>query len=51
MDGKKITKARLTARGDQEDDTNIRTDSPTVRKVNTKILLTVAAMKRWKIKT
>ena len=51
IDGALITKARLTARGDQEDDSDIRTDSPTVRKGNIKILLTVAAKFGWKVKT
>ena len=51
IDGVLTTKARLTARGDQEDDSNIRTDSPTVRKGNIKILLTVAAKFGWKVKT
>ena len=38
-DGKTITKARLTIRGDQEDETEqIQTDSPTVRKQNINIL-------------
>ena len=50
-DGKWTIKARLTARGDQEDDSDIRTDSPTIRKGNIKILLTVAAKKKWKVKT
>ena len=44
-------KARLTARGDQEGGTDIRTDSPTVRKTNTKVLLVTAAMKNWTVKT
>ena len=34
-----------------EDADGIRTDSPTVMKGNIKILLTLAAMKNWKIKT
>ena len=51
VEGTLKTKARLTARGDQEDDTEIRTDSPTVRKGNIKILLAVAAKFGWKIKT
>lgn len=49
--GKAIVKARLTIRGDQEDTENIRKDSPTVRKGNIKILLTVAAKEQWMIKT
>ena len=51
IDGALQTKARLTARGDQEDALDIRTDSPTVRKGNIKILLAVAAKYGWTIKT
>ena len=51
-DGKTITKARLTIRGDQEEETElIQTDSPTVRKQNINILLMVAARNRWDIKS
>ena len=49
--GKAVVKARLTIRGDQEDTTDIRKDSPTVKKGNIKILLTVAAKENWMIKT
>ena len=51
IDGALQTKARLTARGDQEDASGLRTDSPTVRKGNIKILLAVAAKYGWPIKT
>ena len=51
IDGTLQIKARLTARGDQEDDSDIRTDSPAVRKGNIKMLLTVAAKFGWKVKT
>lgn len=37
IDGVLTTKARLSARGDQEDDSCIRTDFPTFRKGNIKI--------------
>ena len=42
-DGKTIVKARLNIRGDQEDTSDMRKDSPTVRKGNIKIVLMVAA--------
>ena len=44
-----IAKTRLTIRGDMENVEGVRTDSPTVMKGNINILLTVAAMKGWKI--
>ena len=50
-DDKIVAKARLTIRGDMEDVIGIRTDSPTVMKGNIKILITLAAMNNWKIKT
>ena len=50
-DGKKCVKARLCIRGDLEDTTDIRTDSPTVRKGNINILLVVAATEGWTITT
>ena len=43
-------KARLTIRGDQEDSSGIRKDSPTVRKGNIKIFAAVAAKEHWEIK-
>ena len=51
LNGERIVKARLTVRGDQEEATAIRKDSPTVRKGNIKIFATVAAKERWEIKT
>ena len=51
VDGVRVVKARLTVRGDQEDASGIRKDSPTVRKGNIKIFATVAAKERWEIKT
>ena len=51
VDGKVVVKARLTARGDQEDSEGIRKDSPTVRKGNIKIFCMVAAKYKWNIKS
>ena len=50
-DGKAVVKARLTVRGDQEEVDDIRKDSPTVRKGNVKLVLTVAAFMKWKLKS
>ena len=50
-DGETVVKARLNIRGDQEDTEDMRTDSPTVRKGNIKIVLMIAAAKQWEIKT
>ena len=49
-EGTKV-KARLTVRGDQEDSDQFRKDSPTIRKSNIKVLLSIAAMNGWKIKS
>ena len=38
-------------RGDQEEEQNLRTDSPTIHKINIKLFFLVAAAKGWKIKT
>ena len=51
VDGKLGVKARLTVRGDQEEEQNLRTDSPTIHKINIKLFFLVAAAKGWKIKT
>ena len=51
IDRKLGIKSRLTVRGDQEDKSNIRKDSPTVRKGNVKIFCAVAAKEGWKIKS
>ena len=51
VNGIQVVKARLTVRGDQEDATGIRKDSPTVRKGNIKIFATVASKEGWEIKT
>ena len=45
-------KARLCARGDQESNADeIKTDSPTVRKVNVKLFYMIAASRNWSVKT
>ena len=49
--GKTVVKARLNIRGDNEDTSKMRKDSPTVRKGNIKIVLMIAATKHWEIKT
>ena len=51
VNGTRVVKARLTVRGDQEETTGIRKDSPTVRKGNIKIFATIAAKEGWDIKT
>ena len=50
-DGERGVKARLTVRGDQEDTTCVRKDSPTVRKGNIKIFCAIAAKEDWNIKS
>ena len=51
IDGIPVVKARLTMRGDQEKNVNVRKDSPTIRKGNVKIFCTVAAKENWSIKS
>ena len=51
INGVQGVKARLTVRGDQEDKSNIRKDSPTIRKSNVKIFCAVAAKEGWNIKS
>ena len=51
IDGDTAVKARLTVRGDQEDKSTVRKDSPTVRKGNVKIFCVVAAKEGWDIKS
>ena len=48
--GVSVIKARLTIRGDQEDTSGIRKDSPTVRRGNIKVFAAVAAKEHWEIK-
>ena len=50
-EGERAVKARLTVRGDQEDASCVRKDSPTVRKGNIKIFCAVAAREGWNIKS
>ena len=49
--GNTVVKARLNIRGDHEDTSEMRKDSPTVRKGNIKLVLMIAATKHWEIKT
>ena len=49
VDGAWITKARLVARGFEENSANIRTDSPTCMRETMKILLSVASSKQWDV--
>ena len=51
INGENGVKARLTVRGDQEDASGVRKDSPTVRKGNIKIFSTIAAKEKWEIKS
>ena len=51
IDGKLGVKARLCVRGDQERGNDVRTDSPTIHKINVKLFFLIAAMKNWKVKT
>ena len=46
---KNVVKARLVARGFEEDVSHIRTDSPTVSKENIRLVSTVAVAHKWKI--
>jgi hypothetical protein len=49
VDGSWITKARLVARGFEEDQAVLRTDSPTCMRESLKIVLAVAISKQWRI--
>ena len=49
--GHMITKARLVARGFEEDKSQIRTDSPTCYKDSLRMLLTVLSAKKWRMKS
>ena len=46
--GKPVTKARLVARGFEEDSINLKKDSPTCLKESVKITLAIASTKGWK---
>ena len=49
QEGKSHVKARLVARGFEEDKSEIKTDAPTVRKENLRLVCCIAAMNEWKI--
>ena len=51
IDGKWSTKARLVARGFEEDSSCFRTDSPTCMKESLRVMLTIAASNNWKIQS
>ena len=48
-DGSKLVKARLVARGFEEDTSSIRTDSPTVSKENIRLISTIAVANGWNV--
>ena len=49
--GETIVKARLVVRGDQEDTSDVQTDSPTVRKGNINFVLMISARNGWVVKS
>ena len=46
-EGKTVTKARLVARGFEEDTVSLRKDSPTCSRESVRILISVATAKKW----
>ena len=50
-DGKKITKARVVARGFEEDSTAMVKDSPTCTKESLRMVFTVAVTQKWAIQS
>ena len=50
-DGKMVTKARLVARGYEEEKSGIRSDSPTCMKESIRMMLCIAMSRDWKIKS
>ena len=50
VNGVGTIKGRLTVRGDQEETSGLRKDSPTVRRGNIKIFSAIAAKEHWEIK-
>ena len=50
-DGKTVIKARLVARGYEEDKNDIRADSPTCMKDSVRMMLGITAGKGWKIRS
>ena len=49
VNGNRVVKARLVARGFQEKELDIRSDSPCTAKESVRLLLICASYKRWKI--
>ena len=49
--GKLVLKARLVARGFEEDKAQLRTDSPTCYKESLRLLLCILASKKWKLQS
>ena len=50
-EGKPITKARLVARGFEEDSSELQKDAPTCLKESVKILISIASAKNWKLRS
>ena len=51
IDGKPGVKARLAVRGDQENVNDLRTDSPTISKLNIRLFFLIAVYKNWAVST
>ena len=49
--GQLVTKARLVARGFEEDQSQLRTDSPTCSKESLRMMLSVLASKKWSLQS
>ena len=49
VENDQIVKARLVARGFEEDTSDIRTDSPTVSKENIRLMSTIAVANNWNV--
>ena len=49
--GQRVTKARLVARGFEEDKSQLRTDSPTCSKESLRMLISILAAKKWKLQS
>ena len=49
IDDNQVVKARLVARGFEEDTSDIRTDSPTVSKENIRLMSTIAVANSWNV--
>ena len=48
---RKVVKARLVARGFEEDSSNLRTDSPTCSRQSMRLVFLTAASNKWEIKS